>query len=106
MHVDLFSIRPSRANKESLFVESSAASLERRYNPKERKEMSFWRRHMRHTLLAAAVVGLVLLTSRVSASSSRGGTAPPKELYSCINGNQPDQQLTTYKDFAFQKPAR
>lgn len=103
MHVELSRFfRPSRANK----PESTVFSEERKYNPKERKDMPFWRRHMRHGMAGLAVVCLVLLTRRVSASTSSGGTAPPKELYSCINDNQPDQQLTTYKDFAFQKPTR
>jgi hypothetical protein len=72
------------------------------YNPKL-KQMPFWRRHAKLLALAAVVVCLVL-TSRVSAASS--SKTPPKELYSCINDGQPDQQLTTYRDFAYQKPAR
>ena len=101
--IQLSCLRASKANSNKL--EQTASS---RYNPKQ-KETLFWRSRklMRYTLLAAALVCcLVLLTSVSASSNSKKAPAPPKELYSCINDNQPDQQLTTYKDFAYQKPAR
>jgi hypothetical protein len=42
-------------------------------------------------------------SAQKSGSSSNAG--PPSELYSCINDGF-DQQLTTYRDFAYQKPVR
>lgn len=38
-------------------------------------------------------------------SGSSSGAGPPSELYSCINDGF-DQQLTNYRDFAYQKPVR
>lgn len=78
------------------------------YDPKEKGSGSipmplWWRTHGRS--LAAGLLSLLLLTLGVSAGLA-GRNQVPKELYSCINDGQPDQQLTTYSDFAFQKPAR
>lgn len=49
-------------------------------------------------LLAGGVAG-------ASAQQLDGSGVPPQQLYDCINGGF-DQALTTYRDFAYQKPAR
>lgn len=101
MHTEL---RATRANKtEAEQTECSELGDSISYDPKRSKrDMALWRRHSRLMAIAALLLCL-LLTSRVGASSKK---SPPQELYSCINEGQPDQQLTTYKDFAYQKPAR
>jgi hypothetical protein len=105
MHTELSAeVRSSKANKLDTSLSDSRHIEEASYNPKQ-KDMPFWRRHGR-MLVVGAVLVCLLLTSRVSASSSSSSKAGPPELYSCINDGQPDQQLTTYKDFAYQKPAR
>jgi hypothetical protein len=107
MHIELSAeLRSSKANKldSTSLSPDSRHTEEANYNPKQ-KEMHFWRRHGR-MLVVGAVLVCLLLTSRVSATSSSSSKAAPPELYSCINDGQPDQQLTTYKDFAYQKPAR
>lgn len=103
-------LRSSKANKLS---DISSRGPPSSYNPKQKGEMPLWRRHIRALSVAAALMTLLLLSSRVTAatSSTKSSSAgapkeAPKELYSCINDGQPDQQLTTYRDFAYQKPAR
>lgn len=81
-------------------LESKAGAT---YNPKQ-KQMPLWRRHARIMGALAALLCLALTSSRVSALGN--AKSPPQALYSCINDGQPDQQLTTYQDFAYQKPAR
>lgn len=98
-------IRATRANKTEAQQNAECSELgdSISYDPKRsKKDMTLWRRHSRLMVIAALLLCL-LLTSRVGASSKK---SPPQELYSCINEGQPDQQLTTYKDFAYQKPAR
>lgn len=107
MHIELSAeLRSSKANK--LTDINSSRGPQSSYNPKQKEEMPLWRRHIRALSVAAALMTLLLLSSRVSAatSSTSSSKGVPKELYSCINDGQPDQQLTTYKDFAYQKPAR
>lgn len=101
-----FEIRASRAANKPEAQQQEGDSSEpgtTSYDPKHKEDMPFWRRHVRLMTIAIALVLCLLLTSRVSAYSSR---KPPKELFSCINDGQPEQQLTTYNDFAYQKPAR
>lgn len=107
MHIELSAeLRSSKANKLTDIISSRGAQSS--YNPKQKEEMPLWRRHIRALAVAAALMTLLLLSSRVSAatSSTASSEGAPTELYSCINDGQPDQQLTTYKDFAYQKPAR
>lgn len=108
MHIELSAeLRSSKANKLTDFISSRGAQSS--YNPKQKEEMPLWRRHIRALAVAAALMTLLLLSSRVAAATSSTASSSegaPKELYSCINDGQPDQQLTTYKDFAYQKPAR
>jgi hypothetical protein len=107
MHIELSAeLRSSKANKLSDTI--SCRGPQSSYNPKQKEEMPLWRRHIKALSVAAALMTLLLLSSRVTAatSSTSSSKAAPAELYSCINDGQPDQQLTTYKDFAYQKPAR
>lgn len=73
------------------------------YDPKRKEEMPLWRKH--GPLLAAALL-CWLVIGCVSSSAAPASRTPPQELFDCINDGQPEQQLTTYRDFAFQKPAR
>eukprot|EP00878_Enallax_costatus_P001272 GHUV01001416.1.p1 GENE.GHUV01001416.1~~GHUV01001416.1.p1 ORF type:complete len:485 (+),score=84.31 GHUV01001416.1:159-1613(+) len=70
------------------------------YNPKS-KHTPMWRLYVYRMALGAMLVAACMLFSRGRAAPIE----PPKELYTCINDGF-DQQLTTYKDFAYQKPAR
>lgn len=78
------------------------SKAEEDYNPKA-KGMS-WNKCSTYLALLAV---LLLLSALLSQGQSVAGTSapPPDELYSCINDGF-SQQLTTYKDFAYQKPAR
>lgn len=121
MHVELAE-RPARSKASdhptptTVLIEHSSVSSQpsssqqalvlRPYDPKQ-KAMTFWRRHGRLTTAAALACCFFLLL--LTSSHAFGGSSakqPPKELYECINNGQPEQQLTTYEDFAYQKPAR
>jgi hypothetical protein len=76
------------------------------------KEPMAWKTMGRKAMLMLLLAGCACLaysqsvtagSAQKSGSSSTAG--PPSELYSCINDGF-DQQLTTYRDFAYQKPVR
>jgi hypothetical protein len=76
------------------------------------KEPMAWRTLGRKAVLLLLLAGCACLayTQSVTAGSAeKSGSSsiagPPSELYSCINDGF-DQQLTTYRDFAYQKPVR
>jgi hypothetical protein len=75
------------------------------------KEPMAWKLGRRAVLvlLLAGCACLAYSQSVTAGSAEKSGSSssagPPSELYSCINDGF-DQQLTTYRDFAYQKPVR
>jgi len=95
--------RKSSYNQLPPFADSPLEEQPLDYDPKN-KELTMWRRHG-IKLLALTVLGASLLAFARHTAASAPSPGPPQELYSCINDGF-DQQLTTYRDFAYQKPAR
>lgn len=68
------------------------------------QKMAGWRRAVVRLLLVVPFLGVLALLMSSSAAASSNAQSQ-KLLFDCVNDGL-SQQLTTYKDFALQRPAR
>jgi lipopolysaccharide/colanic/teichoic acid biosynthesis glycosyltransferase len=68
------------------------------------QRMVDWRRAVIRLLLVVPFLGVVALLMSSSAAANSNAQSQ-KQLFDCVNDGL-SQQLTTYKDFALQRPAR
>jgi hypothetical protein len=103
--MSLLRLLPSRKSYVHLSADGCTISDESKqsiqYNPKQ-KDMGCLRSRISRLLVFPCVAFLALL---LGAQLLAARDTQPSPLYSCINEGL-TQQLTTYKDFAYQRPAR
>ena len=77
------------------------------YDPTRNAGMALLASPAVRALLALPMLGLIAiaLMPHPPAARAAGGGGPPKELFACLNDGYVQQQ-TTYRDFAYMKPAR
>lgn len=76
------------------------------YDPKGSKKGMIRRHWLKAAALLALLAPLAVWSNAARVGAAQPGAGPPQELYNCINDGHPATQLTTYRDFAYQKPAR